>query len=179
MIKIVRNASKETILWFSPCFEKQCEEPNHSESNGKYGQHVKVEVKIVLKDKKHKLNQILIYIKAFYKFIVLFTEKQFIVKTRRTKKDRKVFKSVKVTFYLFYKSFQNWKIRKSITFSKPKFFRTASPLGMGQMTGLSQVMFFTPSHWLIARASLPYMNHDKYFNQINQLGTDLWNWKES
>ena len=62
---------------------------------------------------------------------------------------------------------------KPLTLSKPKFLSTMSPFGMGQVVLLAQAICFTPSHWLITKASLPYMNQDKYFNQTNHSGTDL------
>jgi hypothetical protein len=46
-------------------------------------------------------------------------------------------------------------------------------LGMGQTAASPQVMFPKFSHWLITKASLPYMNQDKYLSQTNHSGTDL------
>ena len=64
--------------------------------------------------------------------------------------------------------------KKCLTLSKPKVSSTMFPFCIGQEVVLfAQAMPSKSFHWLIIKASLPYMNQDKYFNQTNHSGTDL------
>ena len=42
------------------------------------------------------------------------------------------------------------------------------PLDVASAGRAGQVMFITPSHWLIMRALNPYWNQDRYLIQTNQ-----------